>query len=403
MVQNQERIILHIDVNSAFLSWEAIHRLENGEPDLREFPSVIGGSKAGNRGIVLAKSIPAKKYGVETAEPIYSALKKCPSLVIFPPSFQVYGYYSRELVRLLRDMFPVVEQYSIDECFVDYNGLERIYGDPIQLADKLKDKIKNQLGFTVNIGVSVNKLLAKMGSDLRKPDKVHTLFPSEIEEKMWPLPVGNLYMVGKASAEKLRSLGLRNIGDLAKSNKAYIEGILKKHGAMIWDYANGIDSSKVDPNSHSELQSISNEITLDTNIVDRETAHRVIISLAEKVAMRLRSEKKYCWIVAINIRNSDFKNYSKQRGLEVCTDSTNTIIRTAKVLLDQLWRGEPIRMLGISLSDLSSKKNCQMNLFERPDDKREMSLNRTLDRIRQKYGYQAIKRSCLVHFELDEH
>lgn len=390
-----EKIIFHIDVNSAFLSWEAINRIKNNESDLREIPSIIGASRDGNRGIVLAKSIPAKKFGIETAEPIYSALRKCPSLVVVPPSFSIYHYFSQKLVQLLEETFPVIEQYSIDECFVDYTGMETILGEPIQVAYSLKERIKNELGFTVNIGVSVNKLLAKMASDLEKPDKVHTLFPEEIRSKMWPLPISNLFMVGKATSEKLKRIGVGTIGDLAQSPQNMIERIFKKHGSLIWQYANGIDFSKVNPGSHSELSSISNETTLYTNITDKSAAHKVIISLAEKVTMRLRQATKYCQVVSIIIKDSDFHSYSRQRKLSTATNCTQNIIQVAKELFDEVWKGEAIRLLGVGVTHLSSEALEQMSFFTEMQNEKQNALDKSMDEIRNRFGYGAISRSSL--------
>lgn len=363
MTKNPQNIIFHVDVNSAFLSWEAVNQIKQGKPDLREIPAVIGRAHGENKGIVLAKSIPAKKYGIDTAEPIFSALRKCPALVVVPPSFHVYEYYSKRLVKLLQDTFPIVEQYSIDECFIDYKGMESIYGHSLQTACRLKDRIKEELGFTVNIGVSSNKVLAKMASDLEKPNKLHTLFPWEIEKKLWPQPIGNLFMVGRASAKKLQGLGIHTIGDLAKSNPKAMERLLKKQGLMIWNYANGVDNSPVKPENHSNLESISNETTLPTNITDKEEAYHILMALAEKVASRLRKANKYCQVISITIKNSEFNSYSKQRKIEKATDSTDTIIQMVKELLDEIWRAEPVRLLGVGLASLTDEPLEQLDLF----------------------------------------
>lgn len=403
MVKNEKNIIIHVDVNSAFLSWEAINQIEQGKPDLREIPAVIGRAHDENKGIVLAKSIPAKQYGIDTAEPIFSALRKCPSLVVVPPSFHVYQYHSKRLVQLLRDTFPVVEQYSIDECFIDYKGMESIYGDYLQTAYQIKDRIKEELGFTVNVGISSNKVLAKMASDLEKPNKLHTMFPWEIEEKLWPQPIGNLFMVGKASAKKLQGFGIHTIRDLAKSNRDVIERMLKKQGLLIWNYANGIDDSPVKPESHSNIESISNETTLLTNITDKGEANHVLLALAEKVASRLRKANKYCQVVSITIKNSEFNIYSKQRKLQVATNSTEDIIEVVRELLNEVWRAEPIRLLGVRVASLTEEILEQLGLFDQIDNQKQTALDKAVDKIRSKFGYSSIIRSSLIkHTDIDK-
>ena len=218
------RVIFHIDVNSAFLSWTAAYRcLVLGEKtDLREIPSVIAGHQNIRTSIVLAKSIPAKKRGVKTGEPLGMARDKCPDLVVAEPDYDLYVSASQKMIALLREVSPVVEQYSIDEAWVDMTGTERLYGPPVLAANWLKDRIRRELGFTVNIGISCNKLLAKMAGDFEKPDKVHTLFPDELEAKLWPLPTQELFMLGAATARKLRRFGIDTIGALANADPVFL-------------------------------------------------------------------------------------------------------------------------------------------------------------------------------------
>ena len=235
------RTIFHIDVNSAYLSWSAVEKLKNGfDVDLREIPSIIGGDEASRHGIVLAKSVSAKKYGVTTGEPVASALRKCANLVMEPPNHQMYREYSRQLMEYFKTYTPDIEQLSVDECFLDYTPIAHLYGEPVAFANRLKNEVKEKFGFTVNIGISEVKILAKMASDFQKPDKVHTLWKSEIQKKMWPLPVSELYMVGKSSLPKLRNLGIHTIGDLAGMNHEILEAHFKSFGKLIWENANGI-------------------------------------------------------------------------------------------------------------------------------------------------------------------
>lgn len=218
-----ERLIFHVDVNSAFLSWEATRRVKQGLPDLREIPSCIGGDPRKRTGIVVAKSIPAKKYGIQTGEPMAMAFRKCPELISVPADFELYDKYSRSFKSICASYAPVMESFSIDEVFLDMTGTSLIYPDPVAAAHELKGKIHRELGFTVNVGISTNKLLAKMASDFQKPDRVHTLFPDEIPEKMWPLPIRNLLFLGKASEQKLLNQGIRTIGDLAREREANVQ------------------------------------------------------------------------------------------------------------------------------------------------------------------------------------
>lgn len=241
------KVIFHIDVNSAFLSWEAVYRLHHlgWKGDLREQVSAVGGDMAMRHGIILAKSIPAKKYRIQTGESILEAKQKCPNLILVPPNYGLYERCSKAFMGILQEYSPAVEQYSIDEAFVDMTGTELLWGTPVEAAEKMRRQIKERLGFTVNIGISENKLLAKMASDFQKPDRVHTLWKSEIRNKMWPLPVSDLFFVGRATTKTLFKLGIRTIGDLAKSNPGYLKQHLKKHGEVIWGFANGIDVSVV--------------------------------------------------------------------------------------------------------------------------------------------------------------
>lgn len=236
-----KRLIFHVDVNSAFLSWEAVRRVSEGKEDLRLIPSCIGGDPAKRTSVVLAKSIPAKKYGITTGEPMAMALRKCPQLYVAKSDFCLYDKQSKAFKKICREYAPAVEEYSIDECFLDMSGTRLVYPDPIATAYEIKDKIRDTLGFTVNIGISTNKLLAKMAGDFEKPDKVHTLFPHELEEKLWPLPVGELLTVGKSTAGKLRKAQIFTIGDLAKCDLQAVQRLVgQKNGQQIHDYANGI-------------------------------------------------------------------------------------------------------------------------------------------------------------------
>ncbi|NLK43694.1 MAG: DNA polymerase IV [Tissierellia bacterium] len=387
------RIIFHIDVNSAYLSWEAVYRLQHGAKiDLREIPSIVGGDSKKRHGIVLAKSIPAKKFNILTGETVYSAIQKCPSLVVVPPNFERYLVASNALIDLLREYSPKIQRYSIDEAFLDYSNGDRPWEN---VAYEIKERVKNELGFTVNIGIGPNKLLAKMASDFKKPDMIHTLFKNEIKDKMWPLPVEELFMVGPRTKVKLNNRGIFTISDLANLSRDYIYSWLKKPGLLIWDYANGIDNSRVrsDP---LPVKSIGNSTTTSFDVDNRREAHMILLALSEKVSMRMRAIDQYAYVVSVGVKNTNFFSYSRQMKLDVPTDCTNTIYETAKKLFDEMWQGEPLRQLSVSLSDLLDNNFYQLSFFEK-DNKKERRFDKTLDRIRGKFGPESVFRSCFLY------
>lgn len=389
-----EKVIFHVDVNSAFLSWTAVDRLKKGEVvDLRNIPSIIGGDEKSRHGVVLAKSVPAKRYGIVTGESLYSARKKCPELIAIPPCFELYSKCSNMLMGILREYTDAVSQYSIDESFMDVTD---IFGsDPVKSAVELKDRIKDELGFTVNVGISSNRLLAKMASELKKPDMVHTLYLNEISKKMWTLEIGELFMVGKRAKEKLNAMHIYKIGDLAQYDVALLEKKFKSYGILIWQYANGIDNSEVS-SRESDIKCISNSTTIAYDIKNREEAHKIILSLADNVSSRLRKSQKCCTSVSVNIKNSSFINYSHQKKLISPTDSTKKIAETAIQLFDEGWRGDPVRLLGISLSQLTDDGFHQMSFFDSCEEEKEKKLDKVIDNIREKYGENALVRSSLL-------
>lgn len=393
-----ERIIFHIDANSAFLSWEAAYRLSIGEKtDLRTIPSVVGGDPKTRHGIVLAKSLPAKAYNIKTGESLFAAAQKCPGLTIVPPDFNLYLKCSNAMVDILKRFSADIQRFSVDECFLDYAGRDKSHKAAFDTAFKIKESIKKELGFTVNIGISTNKLLAKMASDFKKPDLVHTLFPEEVESKMWPLPVENLFMVGRATKPKLNRMGIFTIGDLANFDLNILRFKLKKQGLLIWEYANGIESSKVNPDSSLGIKGIGNSTTISFDVEDRNTAHLILFSLVETVGMRLRGSGSLCSLVSVSIKNNNFLSCSKQRKLYFCTDSTSTIGEIACQLFDELWNGDPVRHLGVSVSCLSSNEKNQLSFFYHGDMEKDEKLNKAVDTIREKYGKNSLIRSSFLY------
>ena len=396
-------IIFHIDVNSAFLSWEAVYRLfhKGGTLDLREVPSAVGGDISLRHGIILAKSIPAKNCGIKTGETIPEAKRKCPNLVLVPPNYSLYEQCSAAFMDILREYSDVVEQYSIDESFVDMTATCHLFGTPEGTAEQLKDRIRDEMGFTVNVGVSSNKLLAKMASDFRKPDRVHTLYPEEIRQKMWPLPVSELFFVGRATAKKLFSMGIRTIGDLAAADPAWLKSVLKKHGEVIWGFANGMDLSPV-LDKPAPNKGYGNSATLPRDVTSREEADRALLALSETVAARLRADRVQAGVVAVGIRYSDFSYVSHQNVLDTPTNLTVEICRAARGLFGELWNGSPVRLLGVHTSRVQEDSPTrQLSFFDEIDHGKLAVMDETVDAIRERYGCDAVMRAAFLNQSID--
>lgn len=396
----KEQFWFHIDVNSAFLSWEASYRIHIlGDPlDLRTIPSVIGGDESLRHGIVLAKSIPAQAYGIKTGEPLISARKKCPGLIVAPPDYSMYVEASKGLVSLLREYASDVQQYSIDECFCEMTGTAHLWGSPVQAAELIRERIRKDLGFTVNIGVSDNKLLAKMASDFKKPDKVHTLFSREIKEKLWPLPITDLFYAGRATEKKLAAYGITTIGGLAKSDPVWVHHLLKAHGDMLWQFANGNAEQMDKLTVHPVNKGYGNSMTVPFDITDTQTARAVLLSLTETVASRIRADHAFISVVAVSITDCNFHHASKQTSLPSATDITGQIYKTACALFDALWNRTPIRQLGVHTGKACSGSMYQYALFESIDTDKLSCLDRAVDTIRTRYGEDAMMRGASAGF-----
>ncbi len=404
-----EPVFFHIDVNSAFLSWTAIDQRNQAARegtldsyiDLRDIPSIIGGDSSTRHGIVLAKSIPAKKYGINTAEPIVSALKKCPSLVIASPDHHSYSAHSHALMEFLSGYCPIIEQVSIDECYMDYTPISGDFESPQAAAHIIKDSVRDTFGFTVNVGISDRKVLAKMASDFRKPDLVHTIYSYEIQNKMWPLPVSSLLMCGKSSQETLRKLGISTIGELAHFDRELLYTHLKSHGILLWEYANGIDHSVVEP-APAQAKGIGNSTTMPTDALSIEEMKPILLKLSESVSTRLRASHFYAGTVTLEIKYSNFQSCSHQIALEMPDNTSTMLYETSLSLLQELWNGSPVRLLGIRATRLTDETApVQLNLFTYQDtahkSEKNKKLDKTIDAIRRKYGEGAIIRGSLLN------
>ncbi len=397
------RVIFHIDVNSAYLSWEAVYGISvrKDEVDLREVPSIIGGDESKRRGIVLAASIPAKKKGIRTAETVREALNKCPDLIIRPPCHGLYEKYSEAFLKEALEFSPVLEKFSIDEVFLDMTETAGQYESPYEAACLLKDRIYEKLGFTVNIGVAPNKLLAKMASDFEKPNKVHTLFQEEIPTKMWPLPVENLFSVGPATKKKLHSLGIRTIGELAHMNPELLKShIGNKHGMLIYEYANGIDRAPVEA-GQADSKGYGNSVTLPSDVDSLEESDVVLLSLAESVASRLRADRVKTSCITVEIKDCHFRRSSHQRKLSVPTDITDEIVQAAKKLYRECFRGVSVRLIGLRATDISSVEFSQMDLFGDQKKEKLRRLDQSIDAIRNRYGRDAVQRATFLGVKTD--
>ena len=394
-------IIFHIDVNSAYLSWTAVEQLKNGATvDLREIPAIIGGDQKSRHGVVLAKSPAAKRYGIRTGEPVANAFRKCPNLAMYPPDHKMYREKSRRLMEYLRTFTKEIEQVSVDECYMDFTGIAGRYHSPVDGAAEIKDGIRDKFGFTVNIGISTNKLLAKMASDFEKPDRIHTLYPEEIKEKMWPLPIGELYMAGRSSVEVLKKLEINTIGDLAQADLKLIMLHLKSHGKMLWEFANGIGTSVVQ-SEPDEAKGIGNSTTLSEDAATIEEVTPVFERLAQSVGSRLKKAEKKAGMVSMEIKYYDFRTVSHQIQLDKPSNDPEVLKETACSLFLEVWSGEPVRLLGIRTSKLSDETAPeQLSIFDielpkEPDEKHKR-LKKAMDEINGKFGEGAVMKASLM-------
>ena len=395
-----EKQILHVDVNNAFLSWTAVEMLKNGSDiDIREIPAIIGGDETKRSGIVLAKSMKAKECGIKTAQTIYQARAKCPGLKIYPSNFKIYKQYSNKLYELLLQYTDKIERFSIDECFLDMTNY--LMQDTLEnKAKEISRRVKEELGFTVNIGIAPNKLLAKMASDFTKPDRIHTLYKEEIPTKMWPLPVSELFMLGKKTVPKLYNMQIKTIGDLAKTSKETLSKKFGKHGIQMWEYANGIDNSEVQYKKEKP-KGIGNSITLPENVEQIEKLEKILLALAEQVTYRLRKHKMLAKTVNVQLRTNNFEDTSHQGKLDNPTATTKEIYEKAKKLLNQMYhKPMKIRLIGLRVDNLIEKENMQISLFQEPKNDKQEKLDKVVDELKNKYGYNKITRAGKMNTEI---
>jgi len=394
----KENIIFHIDVNNAYLSWSAVYNIvRNGGLDYRTVPAIVGGDPKTRNGIVLAKSIPAKKCGIQTGEVLFKALQKCPGLKIIKPDYALYMKCSNAMIEVFKRYTDKIQRYSVDEAFLDMSDGSMTREKAEKKAYEIQSVIHKELGFTVNVGISTNKLLAKVASDLKKPNQVITLYPEEIEAKLWPLPVGELFMVGRATLPKLKKMGIMTVGDLAKTDLELIKYRMKSHGVMIWEFAHGIENSIVRGNGEDIVKGIGNSTTIRFDVTDKKDAYMVLLSLTEMVAMRLRHGGFLTGLVAVSIKSAELTSYSHQRKLFGHTDSTNELYEIVKQLFDAAWQGEAIRHLGVRVSNFIPNDTYQYTLFDGAALEKNRKLDKTIDDLRVRFGKNIIMRSSFLH------
>lgn len=391
-----DRIIMHIDVNNAFLSWTAVYLLEHGSKyDIRNSYAVVGGDEKTRRGVVLAKSMPAKKLGIITGETLYSARKKCKALKTYPMNYPFYQEMSNKLFHLIRNYSPDIEIASIDECYLDYTKVKNLYGDPYLFAKKLQKEVNDTLKFTINIGIANNKLCAKMASDFSKPNKIHTLYDDEVKTKMWPLPVGDLFGIGKRTTEKLMNLNIQTIGSLAHASEIELYKYFKNQAKVMIEAANGMDDSLV-INEEIACKGISNEITLEKDIDNKIELYKSLLFLSEKVGMRLRKEEKYANVVAVIMKDKYFKRRTHQKKLENPISNSNDIYEIAKMILNEMWNEDEVRLIGIRLDKLTTRRLVQRSLFENIEvDEQKETLEKVVDELNDKFGSQVVVKASL--------
>ena len=391
------KVYFHVDVNSAFLSWSALKALrEGGKTDLRTIPAVVGGDEEKRHGVVLAKSLPAKKYGVRTGESLFAARAKCPGLTVVAPDFDWYVQNSKALIRILGDYSPDIEQYSIDEAFLDMTGTEALFGPVLETAHAIRSRVRRELGFTVNIGVAPNRLLAKMASDFEKPDKVHLLLPEDVPRRLWPLPAGELFGVGPSAVKRLNDLGLYTIGDVANARRQMLVEVFGARGDTLWNYANGRESDPV-TKQETKDNSYGNSVTLPQDLNAPAEADATLLALCESVGGRLRMDGRTARVVTVQLVDNAFRRKSHQVTLENPTNSTDVLYRTARALLRQAWPARPVRLVGVTAERTGTDNFEQLDLFSDPARRaKQEKLDRAADALRARFGEDAVLRAKLL-------
>lgn len=386
-----KRTILHCDLNNFYASVECL-----SHPQYKDVPMAVGGDQEARHGVVLAKNMLAKQYGVTTGEPIIKAKQKCPGLVVAPPHHDLYEAYSKKAREIYARYTDKVEPFGIDECWLDVTDCFSLFGDGGTIADRLRKEMREELGLTISVGVSFNKVFAKLGSDLKKPDATSVIDYENFKEIVWPLPVGDLLYVGKNTAKKLGSRGIFTIGDLAQASPETLRRLLGKMGDMLYLYANGLDESPVEPGGREVAnKSIGNSITTSKDLKHDEEARLLLMEIAEGVAYRMRQQGYRGTVVHVVIKDKDFSTITRQGQLENPTNLGTVIGEKAWELFFKHWNWEkPVRMLGVTVSGLQEGETTeQLSFFDDPvQTEKKEQLEESLDHIKKRFGGDAIRR-----------
>lgn len=392
-----DRVILHCDCNSFFASVECALN-----PSLADVPMAVGGSVEARHGIILAKNELAKEYNIQTAETIYSAKKKCPELVIVPPHHDLYEKYSERVNAIYSEYTDLVERFGIDESWLDVTGSQRLFGSGEEIADTLRKRIYEEVGITISVGVSFNKVFAKLGSDYKKPDATTVISKENFKDIVYPLPVGDLLFVGRKTREVLSKLNIKTIGDLAQSDVERLNKLLGKQGEMIYRYARGEDNSPVDPHSHDEVKSVGNGMTFKRDLRGEKDILCGIAHLSESIAVRMRRKGVKCTVVQVTIKDPDLISIQRQEKLSSPTNLAKDITEKAMEIIKRSWNmNKPIRMLTVTGGGIVPEDSVQqISFFDEEKNPRQENLEKTLDKIREKYGKDAVKSANVINNDI---
>lgn len=393
----KDRVILHCDCNGFFASVECALN-----PDLKNVPMAVGGSVEARHGIILAKNELAKKYNIQTAETIFSAKKKCPDLVIVPPHHDLYEEYSHRVNEIYLQYTDLVEKFGIDESWLDVTGSQRLFGSGEEIASTLRKRIREEIGITISVGVSFNKVFAKLGSDYKKPDATTVISRENYKDIVYPLPVGDLLFVGKRTREALSKLYIETIGDLAHSNENDIIKLLGKQGETIYRYARGEDNSPVDPHANDEVKSVGNGMTFKRDLYGEKDILCGISHLSESIAVRMRKKGVKCTVVQVTIKDPDLHSIQRQEKLASPTNLAKDITDKAMEIIRRSWNMKnPIRMLTVTGGGIVPENGAeQISFFDETKNPKRESLEKTIDAIRDKYGKDAVQNAHIMGNDL---
>lgn len=390
-----ERVILHSDLNSFYASVECMRN-----PEIRDKPVAVGGSVEQRHGIILTKNLIAKGYGIKTGEAIWQARQKCPDLVVLPPDYKTYLYFSGEARRIYSYYTDFIESFGIDECWLDVTESCKLFGDGKYIADEIRRRLKEELGITASIGVSYNKIFAKLGSDMKKPDATTVITRDDFKQKVWPLPVSELLYVGRSTAKKLINIGIYTIGDLANLNLSFLKKLLGKWGETLWIFANGLDTVPVmKTDQQSTIKGIGNSMTTPRDLVNDEDVKLLLYVLSESVSERLRKYNFKGRTVQLYIRDNELNSIDRQAKLNFSSCVTKDIADKAFEIFLNNWKWErPIRSIGVRMTDLVTADTCvQLSLFY--DEKRKLKeeqLEYSIDEIRRRFGHYSVQRALVL-------